>query len=269
MRLHLLSCAWVVVMTGCYSGSRAARDINVVWTGHARGELEAKLGAPRAVVPQADGTSLLRWTRRGHDIEALPGGRFDLRVTPTSFDLHAEARPGVVRAVEYDIATAVVDPSGTVLRLDAGWVVGGIPRGLNARTGVIFGVSGGMGRLDDAATPVPSLGVYIGGMLGPRLALLGAYAFVNGKDGDDFVQGHSWALAAQYWPTARVAVRAGPAMVIDTDPEPSDVTLAPGAVGALGVAVIRAGSFVLDLRLDVTVSTTSAFGVVGVGVNVN
>src|ERR1700755_230380 len=30
--------------TGCYSGTRAAQDINLAWRGHARVELEAKLG---------------------------------------------------------------------------------------------------------------------------------------------------------------------------------------------------------------------------------
>lgn len=267
MRLHVLSA--IVSLTACYSGPRAARDINAAWRGHGRVEIEARLGTPTVTVPQPDGTVVLAWHGRSHTIDALPSGRVDLEVTPTSFALHAEARPGEVSARTYTRASAIVDGRGTVVRFDAPWLAAGIPRGLNARTGVIFGVSGGMGRLDDAATPVPSLGAYIGGMLGPRLALLGSYAFANGKAGDDYVQGHSWALAAQYWPTARVAVRAGPALVIDHDPAPGDVALAPGAVGALSLAVVRAGSFVLDLRFDATVSTGSAFGVLGVGVNVN
>jgi hypothetical protein len=268
MRPPLLTFACAVLGTACYSGSRAARDVNVAWVGHARVDLEARLGVPRVALPQPDGTTMLRWTHRGQNVE-LPRGGFDLKVTPTSFDVRAELEPGSVQNVEYDVATAVIEPRGSVVRFDSSWLAAGIPRGLNVRTGVVFGLHGGMGRLDDAATPLPSVGAYIGGMLGPRLALVGAYAFVNGKHDGDYVGGHSWALAAQYWPAARLAVSAGPAMVIDDDPGPSNVSLAPGAVGALSFAVIRSGSFVLDVRVDTTVSTASAFGTLGLGVNVN
>lgn len=269
MRLPLLiSITCALIGAACYSGSRAAPAVNAAWRGHARAEIEARLGAPRAIVPQPDGTSLLRWTREGRHIE-LPSGSLDLEVTPTSFDLRAEARPGRVERYEYDVASAVVDPGGAVLRFDSAWLVAGIPPGLNLRTGVVFGLHAGAGRLDDAATPMPSLGLYLGGMLGPRLALLGAYSFVNGKDAGRAAMGHSWALAAQYWPTARFAVRAGPAMVLDLDPGLEDPALSPGAVGALSYALVRAGSFVLDLRVDATLSTSAAFATLGLGVNVN
>lgn len=269
MRLCVLTFACATLATGCYSGGRAARDVNVAWRGHASVDLKARLGEPQKMQAQADGNQVLRWIARGRTIERLPGGRFDLDVTPTSFDLYAEAHPGVMRDFESLVATALVDPRGQVLQFDADWLAAGIPSGLNLRTGIVMGVSGGMGRLDDAASPLPSVGAYIGGMLGPRLALVGAYAFVNGKSDGDYVQGHSWALAAQYWPMARLALRAGPAMVLDTDPGPGGVDIAPGAVGAVSFAVIRAGSFVLDARVDATVSTASSFGTVGVGVNLN
>jgi hypothetical protein len=271
MRVHvyLLPLACLALVSACYDGARAARDLNPYWRGHARVELEARLGTPSEAQPQADGTTLLRWTRRSRRVEKLPSGGFDLKVTENSVDLYAEVRPGEVKDVEYTMATAVVDPQGTVLRFDSGWLAAGIPRGLNVRTGAIFGLHGGMGRLDDAATALPGVGVYVGGMLGPRLALLGAYAFVNGSDDGEHVHGHSWALAVQYWPATRLAVRAGPAMVLDTDPGLANPTIAPGVVGALSFAVIRSGSFVLDLRFDATVSTQGAFGMLGVGVNVN
>ena len=80
---------------------------------------------------------------------------------------------------------------------------------------------------------------------------------------------HPGRLALQYWPTERLNVRAGPAMVIDTDPEPGNAALAPGGIAAASFAVVRAGSFVLDVRFDTTVSTASAFGTLGIGVNVN
>lgn len=193
----------------------------------------------------------------------------NLDVTPTSFNLDAAVRPGEIRTFDYDIASAVVDPNGTVLQFDSGWLAAGIPSGMNARTGVVFGLSVGMGQLDDASTPLPSLSTYIGGMIGPQLALVGAYTFVNGAANGDHVSGHSWAFAAQYWPTARLSLRAGPAMVIDVDPMPGNAKIAPGGVGAVSFAVVRAGSFVLDLRFDATMSTSSAFGMLGVGVNVN
>ena len=268
MRLHLSIFVCAVIGTACYSGSRATPDVNAAWRGHARATLEARLGEPGAVLPQSDGTSLLRWTRKGQHIE-LPSGSLDVNVTPTSFDLRAEARPGRVENYEYDVASAVIDPGGTVLRFDSSWLVAGIPPGLNLRTGVVFGLHAGAGWLDDAASPMPSLGLYIGGMLGPRLALLGAYAFVNGKDAGSFAMGHSWALAAQYWPAERLAVRAGPAMVLDLDPGLEDPTLSAGAIGALSYALVRSGSFVLDLRFDATLSTSAAFGTLGLGVNVN
>lgn len=269
MRLHLLTLACIVTSTACYTGRRAAGDVNLAWRGHARADLEARLGAPRETTAQPDGTTLVRWSHRGHRNIELPSGSFSLDITPTQFAAHAELRAGSVEAVEYDVAAAVVDSHGTVLSFDSGWLVAGIPRGMNARTGIIFGLHGGAGRLDDAATPMPSLGAYIGGMLTADVALLGAYAFVNGRSGDAFAQGHSWGLAVQYWPTARLNVRAGPAMVLDTDPGPGRATLAPGGIGAASFAMVRAGSFVLDVRFDATVSTTSAFGTFGIGVNVN
>jgi hypothetical protein len=58
-------------------------------------------------------------------------------------------------------------------------------------------------------------------------------------------------------------------MVIDVDSMRGNAKIAPGGVGARSFAVVRAGSFVLDLRLDATLSTSSAFGMLGVGVNVN
>jgi hypothetical protein len=268
MRLHLLTSVCAVIGTACYSGSRAAPDVNTAWRGHARVELEARLGEPLAVLPQPDGTSLLRWIRQGQHIE-LPSGSLDVNVTPTSFDVRAEARPGRVESYEYDVASAVIDPGGTVLRFDSSWLAAGMPSGLNLRTSVVSGLHAGPGWLNDAATPMPSLGLYLGGMIGPRLALLGAYAFVNGKDADSFAMGHSWAFAAQYWPAARLAVRAGPAMVLDLDPGLKDPTLSLGAIGALSYALVRSGSFVLDLRFDATLSTSAAFGTLGVGVNVN
>ncbi len=268
MRRHVFTLASIVAGVGCYSGPRAARDINPAWRGHARVELEARMGAPATIVTQPDGANALRWTRRGHHVR-LASGHLNLDVSPTSFAVDAALRPGSIDAYDYDIASALVDGNGRVLQFDSGWLAAGIPDGLNARTGVVFGLSIGMGRLEDASTPLPSLSTYIGGMIGPRLALVGAYSFVNGSANGEYVHGHSWAFAAQYWARERLSLRAGPAMVIDVDPMPGSARIAPGGVGAVSFAVLRAGSFVLDVRADATLSTSSAFGMLGVGVNVN
>lgn len=267
MRRHVITMACIVTSAGCYAGSRAARDINTAWVGHTRVELEARLGAP-IVTAAGEGASVLRWTRRGHDVR-LARGHLHVDLNPTSFQVDAALRPGSIESYDYDVASALVDPNGTVLRFDSGWIAAGIPDGMNARTGVVFGLSVGVGRLDDASTPLPSLSTYIGGMIGPRLALVGAYTFVNGTASGEYVHGHAWAFAAQYWATERLSLRVGPAMVLDTDPMPGSARIAPGGVGAASYAIVRAGSFVLDLRFDATLSTSSAFGMLGVGVNVN
>lgn len=269
MRRHVLTLACAVTATGgCYSGSRAAQDINMAWRGHARVELEARLGTPATIATQPDGAIALRWMRRTHDV-TLARGHLNLDVTPNSFQIDAAVRPGTIEARDYELASALVDPGGRVLRFDSGLLAAGIPGGMNVRTGVVFGLAVGMGRLDDASTPLPSVSTYIGGMIGPQLALVGSYTFVNGSANGEYVNGQSWAFGVQYWPTARISVRAGPAMVIDVDAMPGNAKIRPGGAGALSFAVVRAGSFVLDVRADATVSTSSAFGMLGVGVNVN
>ena len=258
----------LLALAGCYSGSRAASDVNAAWRGHARVEVEAKLGKPTAVVPQADGASVLAWSRTGINIASLPSGSLHVDITPASFDFHAEAQPGVVEKYQFDVATAVADPNGTLLRFDSGTLAAGIPDGENIRTGIIYGLSAAAGVLSSATSPMPSLGLYMGGMIGPRTALLGAYQFVNGRGDDGGAMGHSWAFAIQHWPEARINVRGGGAMVLD-DTNAAGARLSPGAVGAVSYAFVRAGSFVLDARFDATLSTKTAFGMFGIGVNVN
>lgn len=266
MQLRAMFGLWA--FTGCYTQADVAHEVNAGWRGHAAVEVQAHLGPPNHTVPVADGTTHLRWTAKSKSV-TLPSGHLHVDLSPTSFAVDAAVRPGTVEEVEYDVASAVVDPRGTILALDAGFAVGGMLGG-NRRTGIVFGLHGGVSSLDDARSPLPGLGLYIGGMLGPRHALIGTYSFANGRAADDScVHGHAWGLALQYWPLERLALHAGPAMVLDTDPMPDSATIAPGAVGAVSYAVVRAGSFVLDLRVDATVSTAGAFGVFGVGVNVN
>src|SRR6478735_1345061 len=103
----------VLALSGCYAGSRAADDVNLAWRGHARVEVEAKLGKPSATLPQTDGTSVLAWSRTGINIASLPSGGLHVDITPASFSFHAEAQPGVVEKYQFDVASAQVDPNGT------------------------------------------------------------------------------------------------------------------------------------------------------------
>lgn len=270
MRTALLasSSLALAVATGCYTAARATPTVNVAWQGHARATLEGRLGAPAEALAQPDGATLLLWTRRGTTI-TLPEGGFSLRLTPTSFELDAAARPGTVTHDEVDLAKALVGPDGRVLRFDGAFLAAGVPDGLNLRTGLVMGLHGGLGRLDDGASARPGVGAYLGGMISPRVALVGAYTFLTASTGGDLVQSHAWSLAMQRWMTSRLAMRVGPALVLDTDPEPSDVNLRLGATGALSFALVRAGSFVLDARVDAVGSPTSLAAAVGVGVHVN
>jgi hypothetical protein len=266
MRLHLLCTS--LLLAGCYGQAEVARDVNAAYRGANRAVIEAQIGQAEVSEPQPDGALVLRWIRKGTRYD-LPSGHFRLNVTATSFDLDAAARPGVVEHYDYELAAALVDPSSRVLRFESRRLLLEVPDSLNVRSGAIFGLHGGLGSLDDATSVMPSLGVYLGGMLGPRHALLGSYSLVHGRDDGRTAQGHAWALALQYWPLARLNVRTGAAMVLDLDPGFEDPTLSPGAVGAISYALVRAGSFVLDARFDLTVSTAAAFGMFGVGVNVN
>ena len=106
-------------------------------------------------------------------------------------------------------------------------------------------------------------------MIGPQLALLGSYRFVNGKGDMGYAMGHAWGFGVQHWVAPRLAIGAGAALVLDLEPGLSDPGLSPGALGTLSYALVRAGSFVLDLRIDATIATSVAFGTLGIGVNVN
>lgn len=252
----------LVLLAGCYTGARTSRDINAAWRGHGRGEIEARWGKPAAVQGDA-----LVWTITHHHVE-LPSGQAQLHVGPGQFDLYAEVQKGA----SWDTTTqavATVDRAGTILAVDGPSLRWGPPRGENLRWGVVFGFHAGMGRLDDTGTMLPGGGLYIGGMLGPRLALVGVYQLGFGKGDGGGAYGMAWGMAAIYWPLARLNVHGGPAAVLSADPGFADDSFAPGVVTGVSYAAVRSGSFVLDLRLDATGAPGVVFGTLGVGVNVN
>jgi len=256
----------LISTAGCYSGNKVSRGINQAWVGHGRAELQARWGAPAAESVEGDAT-VLRWSHQRKHVE-LPSADASLNIGPDGFDASASITPGRTWTTSTEVR-AVVSPAGAVLRIDGPSLRWGPPRGANLRWGTVFGVHAGMGTLDDTATPLPSGGLYIGGMLGPRLALIGNYLMVAGKDDAGGAIDFAWGMAAQWWPLARLAVHAGPALVLDLDPGFEDAALGPGASGGVAVAVIRAGAFVLDLRLDLAAGLHGGFGTVGVGVNAN
>jgi len=218
------------------------------------------------VSPQAAGTALV-WSHSHHHIE-LPSAEAELTIEPGSIEGRAELRPGAVWTTSTQV-TALVDASGVITDVRGPSLRWGPPAGLNMRWGAIFGLHAGMGRLDDTGTPLPSGGAYVGGMLGPRLGLVGCFSMVSGKGDGGGAIGFAWGVAAQWWPEARLWLRAGPAMVLAFDPGFDNAGLAPGATGGASYALVHAGSFVLDLRVDLTTSTRATFGSLGVGVNVN
>ncbi len=257
------------LLVGCYSGNRASRDINASWRGHTRAQIEARWGKAMEASDANDGDApLLVWRRVDQHVE-LPSAEGHAAIGPTGFDIHFEAEAGKVWTTNTDVI-ARLDGAGNVADVigPSIYLQKGPPRGTNMRWGFLFGFHAGMGMVAGADTPLPSLGLYMGGMLGPRLGLVGAYQFVNGNDPDGYAMGMSWAVAAQYWPIDRLWLRAGPAFVVDKDPVDGgevDVGVATGA----SFALIRGRVFVLDLRLDATVATGVAFGSAGVGVNIN
>ena len=264
---HLaLAVASLLVASGCYSGTRATRDVNHAWLGHSRADLEARWGTPSDVVATGEATTLV-WTRYGRRID-LPrvSGRLD--VAPDGFEASARIEAGrITRTSRHVIAET--DATGHIVSVEGRTLRYGPPPGLNMRWGFLLGFHAGMGRLDDTETPLPGGGLYIGGMLSPTLGLVGAYSMSSGNSDDGGAMAFAWSLGAQKWVASRLWLRAGPAMILGFDPGFNDVGLEPGIATAASYAVVRSGSFVLDVRADLNVGTKTRFGVLGIGVNIN
>jgi hypothetical protein len=262
-----------VVLGGCYTGARATRDVNAAWRGHARAQLERQWGKPARFEPSvAAGDTEGRagafiWSHSRREIAELPSGNASLEVDPTGFDARGELRLGSVVTRTTEVAVQF-DDGGRIVAVDGPSLRWGPPRGTNLRWGTIFGAHIGMGRLADTGTPLPSGGVYIGGMLGPRLGLVGVYSFVAGTGNDGGAIGMNGGIAVQYWPLARLAVRAGPAMVLAWDAGFDNGRFRPGVNASVAYAFLRQRVFALDVRFDVTGASETLFGSLGVGVNV-
>lgn len=255
-----------LLIGGCYGGKRATRDNNDAWRGRTKATLVSTWGRPATVANQG-GQTVLRWTRKGHRV-TLPSGKASIRVHDRGFEASGVFRPGSIRAV-YTHTDVTIGADGTVLEVRGPSLRRGRPPGANLRWGFLFGFHAGMGRLDDTGTPLPSGGLYIGGMLGPRLGLVGSFDLVAGKDTEGGALGLVWSLGAKYWVDARTSVRAGPAAVLAFDPGFEDAGFSPGVAGSVSYALLRGRAFVLDLRLDATAATAVTMGTLGIGVNIN
>jgi hypothetical protein len=264
---RVLVLAFVLALGGCYGSGRARGAANAAWSGRTRASIEARWGQPTAVEAQGSAT-LLRWSHTRRYVD-LPAFQAELTVKPGYVEGMAAVRPGAVWHSTTEVV-ALVDGRGIVTTVSgASMRWGGPPNDANLRWGGIMGLHAGMGRLDDTSTALPSGGFYIGGMLGPRHGLVGTFSLNSGKDDAGGAMGFAWGIAPVWWPLTRVSVRGGPALVLAFDPGFDDPVLTVGLNGSASYALVKAGTFVLDLRVDLTAAASVTFGNVGIGVNVN
>lgn len=278
--------------TGCYSRSKATTDINQAWVGKPKSEIVARWGTRNA--PSNDGgVDRITWTYGRNPIRISGGGGIRLpslvvecgaggsigpdgangeggcsgQVDTGSLGTGVAIQRGPFHlldqaVVTFDSAERVVSVQGNQSRWSA-------PGDANLRHGFLFGVHAGMGRLDSTKTALPGGGLYMGGMLGPRLGLVGNTSFSFGSDDAGGAVAFSWGASLMWWPAARLSLRAGPAMALSLEPGFEDAALSPAVNASASYALVRGESFVLDVRADINTATAAQFGTVGIGVNIN
>jgi len=254
----------LVAAGGCYHGAPTSRDINTAWRGRARAEIQGRWGRPLAV-GQEGGATVLQWSHF-HRHFTLPSASGYADIGPGHADVHFEAHPGETWTTHTDVI-AKLDGADRIVEVRGPSVRWGAPQDANLHWGTIFGLHAGMGRLDNTGTPLPSGGLYLGGMLGPHVGLVGQYALAFGKGNGGGAMGMAWGMGVAWFPIDRLSVRAGPAMVLALDPGFSNARLRPGVDATAAIAAVRSGTFVLDLRVELVAATDAAFGSVGIGVN--
>lgn len=252
-------------VAGCYHGVRASQDIDLAWRGHARAELEAHWGPPAGETHE--GATLLRYTHTRYDVD-LPSGAAAISVGPGHAEGFVEWNAGTIWKSHTD-AIVAIDPASNVAEIRGASVEWGAPDGANLHWGPIFGVHVGLGRLDDTSTPLPSGGVYLGGMISPHFGLVGTYAFVSGTSPSGSAIGMAAGMAAQLFPIDRVSLHLGPAAILSFSPGFADTHFTAGVDASASYAFVRHGTLAVDLRLDVITGPGTAFGSIGVGVNRN
>jgi len=266
-----------LLLTACYTHAPANRDVQLAWRGRSGAELVDRWGSPA----QRQG-DVMTWSYSTRHIE-LPAVRAD--VHPIAAVAHVDGpgitgtavvqapavdlawQPGEIVHLEHDAAALV--PNGVVADVRGEALHWGPPNDVNLHWGTILGAELGMGRLANTPTPLPSGNAYVGGMIGPQLGLVGTYSFVAGSADAGGAIGMAAGFAAQYWPVNRLWLRAGPALLLAWDPGFVNGRLEPGATVAASYAFVRVGTLAIDLRVDVAGGPSTAFGTVGVGVNLN
>jgi hypothetical protein len=269
--------AALLLLAACYHAAPANRDVAMAWRGRTAAELTDRWGKAR--LQQGDA---LVWSYSTEQIE-LPSARVD--VHPVAAVAHADGpgvsgtavaaaaipvvavAPGEILRTRHDAAAFV--QNGTVADVQGEALHWGPPNDANLHWGTIFGAHAGMGRLGNTGTPLPSGELYIGGMLTPQLGLVGTYTFVAGSGDAGGAIGMAGGVAVQYWPVNRLWVRAGPAMLLAWDPGFDNGRLEPGVTAAASYAFVKVGTLAIDLCLDVAGGPETAFGTLGVGVNLN
>jgi hypothetical protein len=253
-------------LAGCYSGAAATRDVDRAWVGRQRAEIIARWGPP-AANGVVNGLAVMQWSHTNTQI-TLPSAAAALHVEPGHVEAAAAFQPGEVWHTTTE-AAAIADPAGTIVGVEGASVRWGPPNDANLHWSGILGAHVGLGRLDTTPTPLPSGGVYIGGMLGPTLGLVGAFSLVAGTSTAGGAMGMSGGVCAQWWPVNRLWLRGGPAMMLTFDPGFQHAALRPGIASGASYAIVKVGTFVLDLRFDLTAGASVVFGSIGVGVGMN
>jgi hypothetical protein len=171
-----------------------------------------------------------------------------------------------------------------------------IPGGFHDRTGRIkWGGSFGLGFMDDRGSNITAcvncnynplaiqLDGHIGGMLSPRLALMGEFQ-LNAQTiyadywGDSFLNQTALMVAIQYWVSPQLWVKGGIgfAHLLITNPDyRDDIDIGSGSalMGAIGYEIMSAPNFAVDLQGRLIKGTYNGFGdhitsgTVGIGVS--
>lgn len=256
----------VVACAGCYTGAPATRDVNASWRGHTSGEIRGRWGAPRATTA-LQGATVQVWAHDNLHV-TLPSASGALSIGPNHFDLDAQATRGEIWKTTTE-AAAFVLPTGIIEHVEGASLRWGPPNDENLHWGAIFGAHVGMGRLDATSTPLPSGGAYMGGMLARQLGLVGTFSLAAGSDDAGSALGFAWGVAVQYWPVTRLWVRAGPAAILAFAPGFKDPGFSIGGTAGASYAIVKVGTFAVDLRFDIAASADVTLGTAGVGVSVN
>lgn len=267
----------LLLLGACYTGAPANRDVSLAWRGRTAAEIEGRWGGPA----QHQGDVRV-WSYSTTRIE-LPGARVDVHpvaavahvdgpgisgtAVATGTALDVAWHPGEILRTRHDAAAFA--PGGVIADVQGEALHWGPPNDVNLHWGTIFGAQLGMGRLANTPTPLPSGSLYIGGMITPQLGLVGTYSFVAGSADEGRAIGMAGGFAAQYWPVNRLWLRAGPAMLLAWDPGFENARLEPGVTAGASYAFVKVGTLALDLRLDVDAGPGTAFGTLGVGINLN